>query len=639
MALNLFALLKLLWTRSRQRFISCHPAQIQIVSEPGAIAQEYSRRLREREEELANTISQHRRLWGCFVGLVGAGCLVIYLALALHSIPLSWAILPALTGPMVIRMLAQNSRDHDRALRVIRFYDSGIARLRGEWQGRGIHGEEFKPQEGSHLYASDLDLFGKGSLFELLCTARTGVGRATLASWLLHPADDTEVLARQEAVRELHNRPELQEDWASAGTGSLDGVDSSSLLEWSKASPTKFPIFARVFAVVLPLWLVLLLMLGVLGILAVNWLPGAVLALEGVLAGLYLRKTREIAANIIRPSFELSLLSPLLEQLESADFRCPLLKSLQSQLAHRGTPPSRQIRALSRLAWLMDLRQNDLATFLAPLLTGTNLAMRIEDWRRRNQAELLVWLQALGQFEALLSFARHYYENPDWVFPILQSHAPALFHACDLGHPLLESRTRVTYDLRIGGPTGQLVIVSGSNMSGKSTLLRSVGANAVLALAGGPACASRLEISALRVACSISVHDSLRDDRSRFQAEVERLKQVLDAARAQKTLFLLDEMLGGTNSKDRLYGARAVIIELMGTGAIGVATTHDLALTEIATEFDEQVSNVHFEEHYADGEMRFDYQMLPGVLTRTNGINVMIALGLLPSAGIDPEEP
>jgi DNA mismatch repair ATPase MutS len=280
----------------------------------------------------------------------------------------------------------------------------------------------------------------------------------------------------------------------------------------------------------------------------------------------------------------------------------------------------------------MDLRQNDLATFLAPLLAGTNLAIRIEDWRRLNQVELLGWLQTLGQFEALLCLARHHYENPDWVFPILRPHSPALFHAYDLGHPLLEPRTRVTCDLRLGGQGGQLVIVSGSNMSGKSTLLRSVGANALLALAGCSVCASRLEISALRIACSISVQDSLRDDRSRFQTEVERLKKVLDAARSQSTLFLLDEMLGGTNSKDRLYGTRAVINELMSTGAIGMVTTHDLALTEIATEFDDRVSNLHFEEHYVDGEMRFDYQMLPGVLTRTNGINVMIALGLLASS-------
>jgi DNA mismatch repair ATPase MutS len=238
----------------------------------------------------------------------------------------------------------------------------------------------------------------------------------------------------------------------------------------------------------------------------------------------------------------------------------------------------------------------------------------------------------LGQFEALLCLARHYYENPDWVFPTVRPQTPALFRAQGLGHPLLDSRTRVTFDLHLGGESEQLVIVSGSNMSGKSTLLRSVGTNAVLALAGSPVCAKRLEISSLCIACSISVHDSLRDDKSRFQAEVERLKEVLDSARAKSTLYLLDEMLGGTNSKDRLYGAQAVIKELMRTGAMGIVTTHDLALTEIANQFEGRVSNVHFEEHCVDGQMRFDYRMLPGILTRTNGINVMAVLGLLTSS-------
>jgi hypothetical protein len=368
-----------------------------------------------------------------------------------------------------------------------------------------------------------------------------------------------------------------------------------------------------------------------LGISA-NWPVVAVLVLEASLAGLYLRKTREIAANMILPSFDLSLLSPLFERLESARFQCTLLKSLQSQLAHRAIPPSRQIRSLSRLAWLMDLRQNDLATILTPVLAGTNLAMRIEDWRRRNHDDLLCWLQALGEFEALLCFARNYYENPDWVFPILRPQARALFHAQKLGHPLLHSTTRVNCDLRIGGEAEQLVIVSGSNMSGKSTLLRSVGSNAVLALAGSPVCATRLEISVLRIACSMSIQDSLRNDRSRFQSEVIRLKKVLDVARAQCTMFLLDEMLGGTNSQDRLYGARALIKQLTGAGAIGMVTTHDLALTEMVAESDGRARNVHFKEHYADGEMRFDHQMLPGVLTRTNGINVMVALGLLPKS-------
>ncbi|MGC2476775.1 MAG: hypothetical protein WA485_20745 [Candidatus Sulfotelmatobacter sp.] len=178
----------------------------------------------------------------------------------------------------------------------------------------------------------------------------------------------------------------------------------------------------------------------------------------------------------------------------------------------------------------------------------------------------------------------------------------------------------------------QLIMVSGSNMAGKSTLLRSVGINAVLAAAGAPVCATRLEISPMQIGCSISVHDSLLQGKSRFQAEVERLKLILDLSRAGNLLFLLDEVLGGTNSRDRYFGARAVIEQLIGNTALGLATTHDLALTEIVKTLDGKAINSHFEEHYKDGEMRFDYRMRAGALARTNGLNVMAALGILPES-------
>jgi len=204
------------------------------------------------------------------------------------------------------------------------------------------------------------------------------------------------------------------------------------------------------------------------------------------------------------------------------------------------------------------------------------------------------------------------------------------FEAEALGHPLLDRRTCVRCDVRLGAQETQLIIVSGSNMSGKSTLLRSVGLNSVLAMAGAPVRAARLQISPLQIGCSIAVHDSLLQAKSRFQAEVERLSLILAFARTNKLLFLLDEVLGGTNSADRLFGVRAVIQQLIASGAVGIITTHDLALTEVAKDLGGRAINVHFEEHYEDGEMRFDYRMRPGVLTRTNGINVMAALGLLP---------
>ena len=274
-----------------------------------------------------------------------------------------------------------------------------------------------------------------------------------------------------------------------------------------------------------------------------------------------------------------------------------------------------------------------LGAIIGLFLWTTNFAMTIESWRQRNRQRFNDWLDSLGQFEALLCLARYYYENPENTFPELDRSPGALFSAEGLGHPLIDAKTCVRSDVRLDAESVQLMMVSGSNMSGKSTLLRAVGVNAVLAWAGAPVRADRLTISRLQVCGSIRIQDSLLDGKSRFQAEVERLKWILSLSRGQSTLFLLDEVLSGTNSNDRFFGAKAIIEELIAAGSAGFVTTHDLALTKVADDLGGRAINVHFEEYYLDGEMRFDYKMKPGVVTRTNGLNVMAALGLVRADG------
>jgi hypothetical protein len=491
---------------------------------------------------------------------------------------------------------------------------------------------EFRPE--SHPYASDLDLFGTGSLFELLCTARTGIGGAILAKWLLNPAECAEIAERQRAVAELRDQLDLREDWASVDGGAFDqaGASGASARDWASGPVISFPPYAQTLAILLPICLI-----GLSGFVSIGaytrgwlWAIGVLVGLEVMLAAVLLKKTRLTAANLVLPSFELSLLAPLLERIEAENFQCPLLKALQLRLTGLPGRPSKQIRRLRLWAWLLNFRQIEYFALLAsPLLWGTNLAILIERWRRQNREGLARWLDSLGEFEALLCLARYCYENPDHTFAILNPQSSPLFHAEALGHPLLDRQTCVRCDLQLDGQTTQLIMVSGSNMAGKSTLLRAVGLNSVLALAGAPVRAARLQISPLQIGCSISVHDSLLLGKSRFQAEVERLKWILNLSRTNNVLFLLDEMLGGTNSADRLVGARAVIEQLAAKGAIGLVTTHDLAVTEVVKALDDRAINVHFEEYYQNGEMRFDYRMRPGVLTRTNGVNVMAALGLL----------
>ena len=593
---------------------------------------EYSYRLKRREEQLAAIRGLHQRLWTYLIVVGIAGSVVAYVTLSSKLIPSLWILLPVATVLYFLQALSKNARTHSTVQRIVKFYELGVARLSQQWKGVGIDGKEFLPAD--HVYASDLDLFGSGSLFELLCTARTGIGRATLAKWLLAPAESGEAIERQKAVAELRDDLDLREEWASAGGGGLDRVGSSAVRDWADAPAISFPFFGRGLAIVLPICLIVSSILPHAGTLGLSWIHAIAVpvGLELLLAATLLKKSRLVAANLVLPSFELGLLAPLLERMETGHFQCPLLKSLQLRLTSLSGSPSKQIRELGVWVWLLDLRQSEYFALPSSLiLWGTNVAIQVERWRQRNREGLAHWLDSLGQFEALLCLARYHYENPEYTFAILKPQTTPLFVAQSLGHPLLDRSTYVRCDLRLEAEGTRLIMVSGSNMSGKSTLLRSVGINTVLAGAGAPVCATRLEISPLQIGCSISVHDSLMQGRSRFQAEVERLKRILDLSHAGRLLFLLDEVLGGTNSRDRYFGARAVIEQLAGNGALGLVTTHDLALTEIVKTLDGKAVNVHFEEQYVDGEMRFDYRMRSGVLTRTNGLNVMAVLGLLPT--------
>lgn len=595
---------------------------------------EYSFRLGKRRKQLAAVRALHRRLWVYLIVAALAGIVILFASFSWHVISTVWVLLPSVGMLSIIHSLINNAGTHSRVQRIVSFYELGVTRLQHQWQGQGIDGREFLPED--HAYASDLDLFGTGSLFELLCTARTGIGRATLAKWLLKPAECKEAIGRQVAVAELRDMLDLREYWASVGREALGQVASSgSVRDWADAPGVAFPSLVQALTIALPICLIGFALFAQIGLCGHNWLLviAVCIGLEALLAAVFLKKTRLTTANLLVPSFELALLVPLLEHLEKTEFQCPLLRSLHVHLAVSSGCASKQIRILKIYTWLLNLRQIDYFAALASLvLWGTNLAILIERWRARNRQALVTWLDCIGQFEALLSLARYSFENPDHTFAVLKSSNSPLFQAEALGHPLVDRKTCVRSDLRLDAQGIQLIMVSGSNMSGKSTLLRSVGINTVLAFAGAPVRAARLVISPLQIGCSIAVRDSLRHEKSQFQAEVERLKWIRSLSRSNNLLFLLDEILGGTNSKDRFWGARAVIEQLIASGAIGVVTTHDLILTEVVKGLDGRAINVHFEEHYENGEMRFDYRMRPGVLTRTNGLNIMAALGLFSSS-------
>jgi DNA mismatch repair ATPase MutS len=325
---------------------------------------------------------------------------------------------------------------------------------------------------------------------------------------------------------------------------------------------------------------------------------------------------------------ELGLLSEVLVRMEREQFRCPLLAGLRASLDAEGEPPSRQLARLKRLVENLDSRDNVVVRVLEPFILWTpHLAVRVEDWRAQSGTAVRRWLQAAGDMEALCSLASHAFEHPADPFPEFVPEGPWI-EAEAVGHPLLPEDKVVRNDIRLGGEL-QVIVVSGSNMSGKSTMLRTLGVNAVLAQAGSPVRARRLTLSPLAVGASIRLTDSLQGGVSRFYAEILRLRQILDeTAGPLPVLFLIDEFLHGTNSHDRRIGARALVLGLVQRGAIGLITTHDLALADIADELGERAANVHFEDQIEDGKISFDYHMRPGVVRKSNAIELMRQVGL-----------
>jgi DNA mismatch repair ATPase MutS len=341
------------------------------------------------------------------------------------------------------------------------------------------------------------------------------------------------------------------------------------------------------------------------------------------------KQTEQVLASIESSAHNLGLLSLLIERLERERFSSPGLVRLHGTLATEGAPAALRIKHLNRWLDLLDSSDHILLRILGPVvLYRQQLVMAIEAWRRENGAHIGLWTKALAEFEALSSFGALHYERPLWNFPMLEGSGAPHFVARDLGHPLISASVSVRNNVRLDSDC-RLLIVSGSNMSGKSTLLRAVGLNTVLAWAGAPVCATALSISPLQTGASLRVSDSLQDNRSRFFAEISRLRQVVDLTKSPvPVLFLLDELLSGTNSHDRRIGAAGIIRGLLRANTLGLLTTHDLALAQLDQDAGAAVLNVHFEDRITNGKMEFDYHLLPGVVTHSNALELMRSIGL-----------
>jgi len=593
---------------------------------PQDIRTTYEHRLEQRRRSQEKWTRLDRRVADARMAAVVIAVVLAILIFQGWAIGYGW--LGLALGLFVVLVLSHEPirRKADRTRRSVEFYTKGLARLDERWIGTGVTGDEFLDLD--HPYAADLDIFGRGSLFERLCMARTRAGEETLASWLLAPAPSGQMFERQAAITELRPRLDLREDLELLGQEIRTGIDPAALKEWGKADR----VFTG-FGV-----LIVATLLGILGTATVlGWIFFGiglvplfiVLLLDAALARLLARRVKTVLSAVDRRTHDLVLLAELLRRLEREPIESPLLQRLERMLRTDGLPASSQIHRLVRLLHLLDCQRNQLFAPLAVIwLWKIQLALRIDAWRAGSGHAIAQWLAAVGEFEALCSLASYAAENPDDPFATVTDGA-ACYQAEELGHPLIPRRDCVRNDVRLGCGRAQVYIVSGSNMSGKSTLLRSVGVNAVLALAGAPVRAKSLHLVPLAVGATLRIQDSLQAGRSRFYAEITRVRQLVDRASGPLPLFFLfDELFHGTNSHDRSVGAESVLRGLSARGAIGLITTHDLALATIADNLAPPAVNVHFEDHLENGTMQFDYRMRPGVVQHSNALALMRAIGL-----------
>ena len=588
----------------------------------------YEERLRRAREALAALDRRggwiaHARATSFLTGMALLGSRFSHL-LPPWSLPLGLGCFGGYIALMVThhRILKREARERLRVL----LNERGIARMTGAWREFPSRGEAYLSP--SHLYASDLDLFGQGSLFQLLDETATRAGEDKLAQLLLVPGAVEEIKERQGAVKELAAALDFRQQLCLEGRGATaNKADPGSFIRWSSEnSPLSSVRWARALPFVIPPLTLLLWLLGKLELIPGAW-AWLGLAVQLVIVHQTKGALGAVFNGISMGEGALTRLEGTFRVVEQQPFFHPRLKALSAGLTGASERASKRLHQIARWYGWAELRRTQLhAVINLLLLWDLFFLFRLDDWRKENGQSVAGWFDAMAELEALSALGGFAFERPAATYPELVA-GPARFEAEGLGHPLLDQP--VLNDVRLS-TAGAALVLTGSNMSGKTTLLRSVGVTAVLALAGAPVLARRASLSGLRVLTSMRVKDSLERGVSYFYAEVLRLKAILDAAQASHgaVLVLLDEILMGTNTRERQYASREVIRLLRETGGLLIVATHDLTLGTLEAETQGAVKNGHFVDEVVDGKMSFDYRLREGVVTSTNAVRVLLAAGI-----------
>jgi hypothetical protein len=559
-----------------------------------------------------------------FLAAIAAAWITWPLGLAITG--LSFAILFGIFIFFVSKDLANNNAlEHTRLL--IQVHEQELAALKHHYT-HFADGLQWKPE--THDYAHDLDIFGRASLFQYINRTTSQQGSRLLAQWLLSPSPTTDIIQRQKAIQELRDKKDWRHQLQAHGMATAITIPTQQKIhEWLKEE-NKFSnkIHWKWLRFILPLLAFTVLVLHLTDIIAEGPFYSLML--------LFLAIAFSISKLIMPAYAKLNKITPELESLsasihciEHASFNSDLLKQLHHQYGSGNEKASTTIRQLKKILDRLDYRLNPIVFIPLSIFACWDLQQifALEKWKSRNQQHIDDWFAALAMYEALSSLANLSFNHPGWTFPVISSDN-AVFDAKDMGHPLIPASKRVDSSFTIKGAK-QIALITGSNMAGKSTFLRSAGVNTVLAMTGAPVCAKQFTVSNMKVMSSMRISDNLEESTSTFYAELKKLKEIIEAVnRKEKVFLLLDEILRGTNSADRHTGSKALVKQLIHHDATGLLATHDLELAKLAGEYPGNIHNYHFDVQVANDELYFDYKLKEGICRSMNASILMKKIGI-----------
>ncbi|MBL3654625.1 MutS-related protein [Fulvivirga sediminis] len=483
--------------------------------------------------------------------------------------------------------------------------------------------------EKSHPYIKDLDVFGEHSIYQFIQRSETPNGRATLAHWLKRAASGDEIILRQQAVKELMSELTWRQNFQAAGmTSQKDDSKIETLLSWiNEPNEVLHKTWPKILSYLLPV-------LALTSLSGVIWLGTSVYFFIGMMVvnGVVLKRFAEYTAKLTEKTSAgievLGAYGRMISHIEDNNFKAPMLLQLRNTFIHENVKASASILKLNKVLDYLQSRANWFySIFNLIFLTDIHLVLSAEKWKNEQQADVNKWFESIGQLEALSSLAAVAYANPDYNFPIISGDGYHIKTEA-LGHPLISPAIRVTNDLEMNG-RGTINIITGSNMSGKSTFLRTLGVNVVMALAGAPVCAKEMETSVFQIFTSMRTEDNLEDNTSSFYAELKRIRSLLDLLKESEcpVLFMLDEILKGTNSIDRHKGASGLVRQLVDENALGFVSTHDLDLGQLENEL-KGVKNYSFNSIIENDEIIFNYKLEEGLCKSFNASKLMEKIGI-----------